>query len=104
MTKKLLLIDQNPRAFAPLAEHLRSIGYRLQTADDDGFAVEQVIRVRPHAVLLRKWNHKTRKQIQENMRVADVPIVMVRPARRHVKENVEALQLALFDATMLRLR
>lgn len=104
MTRKLLLIDKNPAAFAPLAEHLHSIGFRLVTADEQMRADEQVMRVRPHAVLLRERNRQAREQIKANLRVSDVPIVMVSPARRKIKQNVEELQVALLTATLRRLR
>ncbi len=104
MTQMLLLIDDKPKQFAPLADHLRSIGYRMKIGDNKMSADEQIIRTRPHAVLLRKRNEAARERIQSNMRVADVPVVMVEAGRRHIEENVGQIQTALISAAMRRLR
>lgn len=101
--KTLLLIDEKPRDFKQLAEHLQAIGLRLTAPDTTIPVDEQVIRVRPHAVLLRKRNKTARERILSNGRVTDVPIVLVRAGRRHIWENLEQIQLALSDAGLQRL-
>lgn len=99
--KKILVCDDDPLLVDLLQYRLASRGYEVIVAEDGGKALRRLQEMRPDAILLDAMmpvidGYEVLRQIREDERLADVPVIML-TARRQEKDIVTALELGAND-------
>ncbi|HEY0028876.1 MAG TPA: response regulator [Allosphingosinicella sp.] len=99
--KKILVCDDDPLLVDLLQYRLASRGYEVIVAEDGGKALRRLQEMRPDAILLDAMmpvidGYEVLRQIREDERIADVPVIML-TARRQEKDIVTALELGAND-------
>jgi DNA-binding response OmpR family regulator len=82
MTKKILLVDDEPQVLRLLQLSLEQAGYQVATAENGQQALEQVASDKPDLVLMDSVmplmdGMEALKRLKSNVATAEIPVVML---------------------------
>lgn len=82
MSKKILLVDDEPELVFLIQDQLQSSGYEVSTAEDGQTGLEKARSEKPDLILLdlmlpKLDGHKICGLLKKDTRYADIPIIML---------------------------